>query len=73
MLKRFISEPERNNKQLIGVNFHKITSVCRRYPTLLQHFMDFSPVLGTLGNERKHQYIMSFARRDIKFEVVDDR
>ena len=35
--------------------------------------MDFSSVLGTLRNERNHHYIMSFARRDVKFEAVDVR
>ena len=33
--------------------------------------MGFSSVLGTLRNERNHHYIMSFARRDVKFEAVD--
>ena len=35
--------------------------------------MDFSSALGTLRNERNHHYIMSFGRRDVKFEAVDVR
>ena len=54
-------------------SFSKIKSVCGRYSTLLQFFMDFSSALGTLRNERNHHYIMSFARRDVKFEAVDVR
>ena len=53
--------------------FNKIKSVCGRYSTLLHFFMDLSSVPGTLRNDRNHHYIMSFARRDIKFEAVGTR
>ena len=64
-------EETTNNR--LESTFSKIKSVCGRYSTLLHFFMDFSSVLGTLRNEPNHHYIMSFAKRDIKFEAVDVR